>query len=153
MNTKFKDIIDSLPGLQEKLINSRPLKRDNLQDMPECGIYVFYKHETPLFVGRSDKMKKRIITQGRKGSTHHSAPFAFLLARNKATAKGLDIENKTRNELVKDPMFNELFIQSKDEVSKMSVRYVAVEHPIKQTIFQVYASMELDTEFNKFETH
>ncbi|WP_321430686.1 hypothetical protein [uncultured Methanolobus sp.] len=153
MNKEFQDMINSLPGLQDKLENSRSFKRDNLQGMPECGIYVFYKDEKPLFVGRSDKMKKRIMTQARKGSTHHSAPFAFLLARNKANAKGMDTENKKRDELVKDPMFNELFIQSKEEVSKMSIKCVAVEDPIIQTIFQVYAAMQLDTPYNKFETH
>lgn len=153
MSAKFERIISLFPEYQKKLVNSRPLKRDDLQGIPECGIYVFYKDENPLFVGRSDKMKKRIITQGRKSSTHNSAPFAFLLAINKATKKGLDIGNKTRNELVKDLMFNELFTQSKDEVSKMSVRCVAVTDPIEQTIFQVYASMELGTEYNKFKTH
>ncbi|WP_135604937.1 hypothetical protein [Methanococcoides sp. NM1] len=153
MKKEFESIIDSLPVLLEKLVNSRPLKRDNLQGMPECGIYVYYKDRIPLFVGRSDNMKKRIMAQSRKGSTHHSAPFAFLLARNKAIAKGMDIENKTRNELINDPLFNDLFIQSKEEVSKMSIRYVEVKNPEEQTIFQVYASMELNTEFNKFETH
>ena len=36
----------------------------------------------------------------------------------------------------------------------MSVRVVEVDNPIIQTLFEVYASMELETEeYNSFENH
>lgn len=153
MNKTFRDMVDSLPELQEKLINSRLFDRNNLQGMPKCGVYVFYDGEIPVFVGRSDRMKERIMEQSRDSSTHNSAPFAFSLARNKAIEKGMDVENKTRSELEKDVMFKPLFKLSKKEVSKMSIRCISIEDPILQTIFQVYASMELKTLFNDFKTH
>ncbi|WP_407309875.1 hypothetical protein [Desulfosporosinus sp. SB140] len=51
-------------------------------------------------------------------------------------------------------VFVELFLNAKKRVSKMSVRAVEINDPIVQTIFEVYASMELKTdEFNSFENH
>ena len=35
----------------------------------------------------------------------------------------------------------------------MKVRVVEIEDPIDQTIFEVYAHMELGTKFNSFENH
>ena len=75
------------------------------------------------------------------------------MAREAAENNGIDVIDRTRGELERDPIFNDLFIQSKIRVSKMSIRLVSVEDQIKQAIFQVYLSMELNTPFNDFNTH
>ena len=47
-----------------------------------------------------------------------------------------------------------LFTEAKERVSKMSVRVIPIDDPITQTLFEVYASMALDTmEYNYFDTH
>ncbi|WP_135605518.1 hypothetical protein [Methanococcoides sp. NM1] len=153
MNKEFKDRIDSLPKLQNELMNSIKRYRDDLQDIPKSGVYVFYENEKPIFVGRSDHMRKRIMTQGRQGSNHNSAPFAFSLAKEAAIEKEMDVQNKTRNELENNPEFNHLFLQAKNRVSKMAIRYISIEDPILQTLFQIYLSMELKTPYNDFKTH
>ena len=153
MNKKFSDIIDSLSELQEQLVNSSQRYRNNLGCIPKSGIYVFYENGNPMYVGRTNNMKDRIMTQGRRGSNHNSAQFAFLMAREVAEKKGIDVIGRTRSELERDPTFKDLFIQSKIRVSKMSIRLVSVEDQIKQAIFQVYLSMELNTPFNDFNTH
>lgn len=139
--------------MQEELVNSSQIYRDNLERIPKSGIYVFYDNGTPMFVGRTNSMKDRIMTQGRPGSNHNAAPFAFLMARKDAEEKGIDVIGRTRSELERDPIFNDLFTQSKNRVSKMSIRLVSVEDQIKQAIFQVYASIELNTPYNDFKTH
>jgi hypothetical protein len=153
MNKIFSDIIDSLPELQKQLDRSSQIYRDNLGDIPKSGIYVFYENDIPMFVGRTNSMKDRIMTQGRPGSNHNAAPFPFLMAKDAAKEKGIDIIGKTRGELERDHTFKYLFTQSKNRVSKMSIRLVSVEDQITQTIFQIYASMELNTPFNDFNTH
>jgi hypothetical protein len=35
----------------------------------------------------------------------------------------------------------------------MNVRVIEINDPIIQTIFEVYVSMELNTEYNDFDTH
>lgn len=153
MNKTFSDIIDLLPELQEQLVNFSQRHRENLGRIPKSGIYVFYENGTPMFVGRTNSMKDRIMTQGRQGSNHNSAPLAFLMARKAAEEKGIDVTGRTRGNLEKDPIFKDLFIQSKKRVSEMLIRLVPVEDQVTQAIFQVYASMELNTQFNDFKTH
>jgi len=119
MNEKFRDIINLIPKLFEKLVNSQPKYRENLGNLPKSGIYVFYEDGIPIYVGRTNRMKDRILEHSRPSSTHNSAPFAFNLAKKTAMEMGIDISNKKRVELEKEPVFINLFTQSKNRVSKM----------------------------------
>jgi hypothetical protein len=152
MNDEFKRIIDQLPIMFERLVTSSIKHWNDLGRLPKKGIYVFYENGNPIYVGRTNRMKDRIKEHGRPSSTHNSAPFAFNLAKKAAIEKGLDL-NKSRVDLEKDSTFAKLFFEAKDRVSKMSVRVIEIDDPIIQTIFEVYASMELKTEFNDFNTH
>ena len=123
--------------MKKQFINSKQRYRDNLGRVPKSGIYCFYENGDPMYVGRTNNMKDRIMTQGRLGSNHNSAQFAFLMAREAAEKKGIDVIGRTRGELERDPTFNDLFIQSKIRVSNMSICLVSVEDQIKQANFQV----------------
>lgn len=152
MNEQFKEIIDQLPGLLERLVNSPPKPRSNLGSLPQKGIYVFFENEHPIYVGRTNRMKDRIKEHGRPSSTNYSAPFAFNLAKKTAVRKGIDV-SKPRIELEKNSTFANLFFEAKEKISRMSVRVIKIDDPITQTLFEVYASVELNTEFNDFNTH
>jgi hypothetical protein len=153
VNDKFMELVDRLPSLLERLINS-PLKPwSNLGSLPKKGIYVFYEDGNPLYVGRSKRMKDRIQEHGRQSSTHNSAPFAFNLAKKDAEEKGINV-SKSRNELEKDSTFANLFSKAKEKVSRLSVRVIEIDDPIIQTLFEVYASIALKTtKYNVFDTH
>jgi hypothetical protein len=117
------------------------------------GIYVFYEDECPIYVGRTDGMKRRLQEHGRPSSTHNSATFAFNIAEIEAVGKGIDV-SRTRIELEKDPTFAPLFRKAKERVSGMGVRVVEVDDPIIQTLLEVYATIVLNTkEYNRFDTH
>lgn len=152
MNDQFKRIIELLPPLFERLVTSSIKPWNDLGRVPQRGIYVFYENGHPIYVGRTNRMKDRVKEHGRPSSTHNSAPFAFNLAKKAAIEKGMDL-NKSRVELERDPTFAKLFSEDKDRVSKMSVRVIEIDDPVIQTIFEVYTSMELRTEFNDFDTH
>jgi len=152
MNIKFKKIVDKFPVLIEQLVNSPARPWSNLGSLPQKGIYVFFENKHPIYVGRTNRMKNRIKEHGRPSSTHNSAPFAFNLAKKDAEEKGIDLSG-SRIELEKNPNFINLFSKAKERVSKMSVRVIEINDPIIQTLFEVYVSIELNTEFNKFDTH
>ncbi len=152
MNEDFKRIIDKLPDLLSRLMNFPMKPWNDLGNVPRKGIYVFYENSKAIYVGRSNRMKDRIKEHGRPSSTHNSAPFAFNLAKQSGEEKGIDV-SKPRGELEKDPLFVPLFRDAKDRVSKMSVRVIEINDPVLQTIFEVYASIDLKTEFNDFNTH
>jgi len=139
---------DYLPSLQN--MDAIPLSALNSAQLPEAGIYVLYEGSTPVYVGRTGKMKARLKQHGYKNSNHFSASFAFILAKKSALAKGVDC-NRNRKELAADPGFG--FKEAKYAVSCMSFRYVAIIDPIEQTLFEVYAALELNTEHNSFDSH
>ncbi len=149
-DTGFSKIIEKMPKLLEELMKDSPRMRDNLGEIPERGIYVFYEGEIPIYVGRSNSLKTRILGHGRDGSRHNSATFAFLLAKEKM---GKNLPQGTRGELEKRPDFAAAYSKEKRRVSQMGVQVVGIEDPIEQTIFEVYASLALETNYNSFENH
>lgn len=158
--------------LLDELQNSRLLDRGQLRYVPARGIYVFYENCEPMYVGRSNRLKERILVHGRNSASYSSATFAFRL-----TLERLEIPSEhlhlrelrqnpkpvlqhlgiyhgyaTRNELAANCWFNRAFGEQKERVRNMLVRVVEVEDPIEQTIFEVYAALALDTtRYNNFD--
>ncbi|HJH32332.1 MAG TPA: hypothetical protein C5S50_09210 [Methanosarcinaceae archaeon] len=152
MKDKFEEIIDKLPNLLEQLKNSPSKNRDTLGTLPQKGIYVFYEKKCPVYVGRSNRIKERLQEHSRPSSTHTSATFAFNLAKEDAIKNGMDVNNKTRAHLENDSAFSSLYTETKERVSKMSIKVIEIDDPIIQTIFEVYVSVQFNT-FNDFDTH
>lgn len=152
MNDDFEHMTEQLPVLFERLVTSSIIPWNDLGKIPGKGIYVFYENGYPIYVGRTNRMKERIKEHGRRSSTHNSASFAFNLAKKAAGDKGINT-NRSRSELEEDSAFAELFSKAKERVSQMSVGVIEIKDPIIQTIFEIYASMKLKTEFNDFDTH
>jgi hypothetical protein len=152
VNEEFRKLVDQLPGLLERLGSSPALDRSKSRRLPKRGVYVFYEGAKPVYVGRSNRMKERILEHGRPSSDHYSATFAFRLAKESAKQKGIDL-SKTSAQLEEDPAFVELFSQARQRVSEMSARAVEIKDPIVQTLFEVYAHIALRTEHNDFDTH
>lgn len=153
MNMEFESLIKKLPLLMEQLEKSPLRSRTELGKLPQRGIYVFCENELPIYVGRTNRLKNRILEHGRNGSGHNKAPFAFNLAKKVAKENGIDI-NAQRNNLERDPAFQSLFQEAKIRVANMPIKFVEESDPILQTIFEVYASLELGTsEYNSFDNH
>ncbi|MCD4810312.1 MAG: GIY-YIG nuclease family protein [Methanosarcinales archaeon] len=152
MNAKFEEMINQFSDLMQQLVDYPLRQRNSLGDIPKKGIYVFYENNKPIYVGRSNRMKDRIQEHGRKSSYHNSATFAFILAKEIANEQAIDIK-KNRDALESDSTFGNIFLKQKERVSRMNVRVIEINDPITQTIFEVYVSMELNTEYNDFDTH
>ena len=152
MNDKFDEMIDQLPLLLNQLVKSSSKNRDTLGVLPQKGIYVFYENECPIYVGRSNRIKERLLEHSRPSSTHTSATFAFNLAKEAAIKKEIDVNNKARLHLETDSDFSSLFSEAKERVSRMSIKVIKIDDPIIQTIFEVYVSVKFNT-FNDFDTH
>jgi hypothetical protein len=142
-----------MANLLEKIKNAPLFSRDEVDDQPRKGIYVFYENGKPIYVGRSNRLKGRILEHGRPSSTHNSAPFAFNIAKERAKRAKIDT-NKSRGALEKEGKFGEMFRQAKERVAKMQVRVLRLDDQVYQTIFEVYASLQLKTtRYNSFHTH
>ena len=133
MNTEFKKIVDTFPGLIYQLVNSPARHWNNLDNLPQKGIYVFFEDEHSLYVGRTRVMKNRIKQHGNRNLGHNSAPFAFNLAKKGAKEKGINI-NMNRTDLEKNSEFLNLFLQAKERVSRMMFRFIEIKDPITQSL-------------------
>ena len=152
-NRRFDAVIEKMPKLLRDLQSSQARRRNDLSDISERGIYVFYENEVPVYVGRSRKLKERLQVHSRPSSGHNSATFAFILATEVARKQNFEFGHMTRTQLENDPVFGEFFRQAKVRVGEMKIRVVEVTGPITQTVFEVYAALMLETPHNDFETH
>lgn len=152
MTKEFDQIVAEMPHLLLRLQEAELLSRDDLHGIPQRGMYVLYEDGRPIYVGRSNRLKNRLLEHSRQSSTHNSAPFAFNLAKEEAAGRGVDTSS-ARNQLEKDPVFKDLFIQAKKRVSRMRIRTVQIDNPVTQTLFEVYAALALKTLYNDFDTH
>lgn len=151
MNEKFKEIINTFPALMERINNSPFITKDDFKNLPKKGIYVFYENGLPIYVGRTNRMKNRLMEHSKQSSGHNSATFAFNLAKEKAKKTSINLKQR-RKDLEADPLFSPIYTEEKVRVSKMKIKVIDIEDPVVQTLFEVYAHLELKTQ-NEFENH
>ncbi|RUL80155.1 hypothetical protein EKH80_01620 [Dyella choica] len=115
------------------------------KDFPGC--YVFLDNGTPVYVGISRSVVKRLV-QHLNSSSHFTASLAYKMASDELP------HEMTRDEAMKDDKFSKLFCSAKERLQSMSVAYIEIENDLELYIFEVYASMRLDTsKWNTFRTH
>lgn len=145
----FGKIVESFPVLLEELEKSTSFNREEIPQNLTQGIYVFYVRDVPQYVGRSGRkgrLKTRILEHSRPSSGHNTATFAFLIAKEDLDKKSL---NLSRIEIEKTPEFQ----AAKQRIAAMQIKFIQIEDPIAQTLFEVYAALELGTPYNNWETH
>ena len=148
----FDDIVKQMPALLESLERAPFQDRNGARNLPEKGIYVFYEDGKPIYVGRSRNLRTRILHHSRPSSSHFSASFAFLLARQKTNCLRTK-DSRSRRQLEKDPEFAAVFKDQKDRISRMKIKAVEIKDPNTQAIFEIYCSEKLQTPHNDFDTH
>lgn len=153
MNPAFDGLVLQLPALLEKLRICPPMKGKPPKDtpLPLRAVYLFSRsdHEH-LYVGRTNRLRQRIREHicGR----HNDAPFAFKMARH-ATGMVKAKGGPTRKMLEADETFLAAFSQAKDDVGQLDWRWVEIEDPNLQCLFEIYATLALGAQFNDFENH
>jgi len=152
---KWADIERRLPELLKNLWEAPGAARlEHDPSIPrEPGLYLFLRKGQPLYIGQTRNLRSRLANHCRPTGGHNAATFAFLMAKNSYKEKH-GVWVGTRNDLQADPDFVGLFMDAKQEVSKMEIRFILCEDPELRTVFEVYAAEHLGTkEFNSFETH
>ena len=120
-------------------------KMDKNRDFAGC--YVPWDGAEPFYTGISRAVVTRLM-QHVRGRTHFSASLAYRIAcaENK--------HNLRRHKAMADVAFNLAFETAKQRIVRMTVSFVEIENATERYLFEVYASMLLNTQqFNTFETH
>jgi hypothetical protein len=147
----FASYVNKLPGYLDQLRASSALEPNDIKKLP--GIYYFSEDGITLYVGRTKNMRQRYRNHCHPGSKGNDAPFAFKLARIETGKQkpSYKVEG-SRKQLMEDELFKAAFDQSKSRIRKMELRFIEIDDPIEQTLFEVYASVELRSVHNDFAT-
>ena len=157
MNEQFYELIKKLEPKFQGLIKMTPVRGihelPKAKEMPEKGIYLFSEDDTYLYVGRSNRIRKRLLEQTRASSKHNMAAFAFRLAREQTCRIDATYKPRgSRNELEADPEFQESFLKAKSRIRKMDIQFIEENHPLRQALLEIYVSVCLSAPYNKFDT-
>ena len=151
MNGSFKKLADRMPLLLQSLLKRPLIAIDDIgiTPVPQKGVYVFFEGNKPIYVGRSNRLKKRLKEHSQRSSVH-SATLAFRIAKqNTSTLQ----KKQTNEQLMKNRDFVEEFEAAKDRIARAKIRFIEIEDQIEQAMFEIYASLALGTELNNFGTH
>jgi hypothetical protein len=149
---RFNEFVQRLPRLLRSLEESETFEAAKMPKIvPKSGVYVFYENGRPMYVGRSNSMRSRILRHGRQSSGHNQATFAFILAKEQ-----MKVGRKasiTRGELERAPGFEQAFFEARQRVREMRIRVIPIDDQILQALFEIYAALVLKTPYNDFGTH
>jgi len=156
MDPKFKLVVESLQGSFERLTAFVPINAGHEWSKDDtAGVYLFTENGVPLYVGRTNNLKRRYSLQTRTSSRHNQAVFAFRLAREATgyTKVAYKKGEGSRAWLGQHPPFLEAFNAAKRRVAAMDYRYVIEPDPVRQCILEVYCAVALNTRYNDFDNH
>jgi hypothetical protein len=111
------------------------------------GCYVFIEDGKPIYVGISRKVLSRMI-QHIRGDDHFSASLAYLIATKK------NPHRMRRKAAMSDVVFRAEFDAARERLRSLHVAFIDISCPVELYAFELYCSMELDTDqWNTFRTH
>lgn len=155
MNSKFRELVDSLEPKYLALLSMPPVRFGSLpKEIPLRGIYLFSEGATHLYVGRTNGIRKRLQNHCRLSGTHFTATFAFRIARHATgLTKASYAQKGSRGQLTQDPVFGPAFGAAKKRVNAMDIRFIEETDPVRQALLEIYVASALQTPFNDFDNH
>lgn len=153
MEPEFRKIIDSVAANYEQSKDCSAFMLKNPPNhIPQKGIYLLCEGKTVLYVGRSNRIVKRL--KDHICNSHFKATFAFLLARE--TTGNLKPSYKregSRTHLLKDRKFQECFDAARERIGKMNVLVLEENNPTKQALLEIYAATVTSAPYSVFDNH
>jgi hypothetical protein len=157
LHPDFLALVASFPQTLDALVAMPPVTIETLPpkgDVPTSGIYWLSEGSDSIYVGRSKRIRKRLVSHGRVSAGHETASFAFLLAREMTgRVKATYTKKGSRADLLLDPVFATAFLAAKARIRAMDVRFVAEADPVRQCLLEVYAAVALKARYNCFDSH
>jgi hypothetical protein len=155
VNCDFRQFLESLEPKFKVLMAMTPVSYRKLpSDLPERGIYLFSEGEEHLYVGRTNRLRRRLAGHCRPSSGHFSGTFAFRITRKETgMLKAAYSSSGSRAALAMDSAFGPAFMRAKARVASMDLRYVEEADPVRQALLEIYVAVTLKTPYNDFDNH
>ncbi|WP_338721227.1 hypothetical protein [Devosia sp. XK-2] len=155
MDERFRALVEGLHPKFEQLVAMEPHAGvPPPTKMPVSGIYLFSDGDKPLYVGRSNRLRKRFFLHTREGSRHNQASFAFrLVAEALKLPPASYTKDGSRKVVASTEEFIREFAAAKKRIRAMNYRYVEETDQTRQALLEIYAAVVLQTPYNDFGTH
>jgi hypothetical protein len=155
MHPRFMSRVESLDPKFQQLITMQPVKYYEIpRHLPQKGLYLFSEGTSHLYVGRTNRLRERLRGHCIPSATHFTATFAFRIAREKTGFRKATYKTKgSRADLIDHELFGPAFLEAKERISRMDIRYVEEDDPISQALLEIYTATALETPYNDFDTH
>lgn len=150
----FEGHTSRLPDFLRDLLACEAYRYNSLpKGLPRAGVYLFSEGTTHLYVGRTSRLRERLANHCTESSGVNTAAFATLLARQATGIAATYRRGEGRDRLLDNPAFAAAFSAAKARLLALDIRYVAIDDPIDQALFEIYASLTLPTTYNTFHNH
>jgi hypothetical protein len=114
----------------------------------------YLKLTNPLYVGRSNFLRRRYGRHCDPSAEHNQAAFAFQLAREGTGYVDAAYRKEGgRKWLIEQPNFRGAFDEAKRRIRNMDYRYVEEADQNRQALLEIYCAIVLETPYNDFGTH
>ena len=149
----FGELIAPLQDRLDALLAIEPVRIESLpSSIPNAGIYLLSEGGVHAYVGRTNRLRKRLRNHISK--QHTVASFAFLLARIATGESKASYQKRgSRDDLMTRPPFRDAFFAAVERIRIMEVRYVEEVDPVRQALLEIFVAVELSTKYNDFDTH
>lgn len=155
MDKGFMEHVERLHPSLERLVAMRPVTILTIPTRsPRQCVYLFTEDSRYLYAGRTNSFRVRMCGHSSDGATHHSAVFAFKLAREETgNTRPTYATAGSRASLSVDPEFANAFRLARQRVRAMELWYVEETDPFRQALLEMYVSLVLKTPYNAFNTY
>lgn len=149
---RFDEAVTRMPQLFEQLMHCEPFEMKARGEWKGLhAIYIFYDGDgNPCHTGRTRNLQGRV--RAHTADSHNSASFAFKRARQSLALKATYRPEGSRANLMRDTVFKTEFDRQREQIGQMRLRYVQIECPIEQHLFELYAALRLGTSLSEFTT-
>lgn len=118
-----------------------------------AGVYAFFDQEAAVYVGRTAKRGLGGRMKNHLARAHNQAVLAYKLAKRELEYKTEYSGPGTRSARMKEQTFLDAFERKRAYISQLRVKFVAIDDPDHQYVFEFYASKRLRSPNNDFNTH
>jgi predicted GIY-YIG superfamily endonuclease len=154
MDSRFAELVSVMDEKADVLLSMNPVTRGNLpppQQIPVSGVYLFSEGDAHLYVGRTRRLRRRLIEHSSPQLL--DAPFAFRLARQEVgKTVATYTKQDSRRTLRTDPTFRAAYRSAIDRIRSMDIRYVEEADPVRQALLEIYVSVVTQSPYNEFKT-
>ena len=155
MNTDLEELIERL---KTSVVSVPELPYYTRLKLPveakQSGIYILTDRNRIQYVGRANCIRRRVQQHGRPSSGHNAASFAYLIAKKKYGVKKATYKAEgSRDDLMKNEIFEEHFKNAKRRIAKMKVQYIVENDPIAQAMLEIMVATNFKALHNDFENH